>query len=135
MRRTVRVGIGLALMSGVCVVALSAQQPATSSVRTPIDVSKLGPQVGEQVPDFSLKDQNGKVWTRQSIMGPKGAMLVFYRSADWCPYCKTELIDLQSRVNELKAQGYALAAISYDSVPVLADFSRRRGISFPRRAS
>jgi len=39
--------------------------------------------VGQQVPDFSLKDQNGKVWTRQSILGSKGAMLVFFRSADW----------------------------------------------------
>ena len=53
------------------------------SKRTPIDLSKLGPQVGERVPDFSLKDQNGKIWTLQSIMGPKGAMLVFLRSADW----------------------------------------------------
>jgi len=51
--------------------------------RQKIDVSKLGPQVGERVSDFSLKDQNGKVWTLQSIMGPKGAMLVFVRSADW----------------------------------------------------
>ena len=51
--------------------------------RTPIDVAKLGPQVGERVPDFSLKDQTGKTWTLQSIMGPKGAMLVFLRSADW----------------------------------------------------
>ncbi len=48
-----------------------------------IDVSKVGPQVGERVPDFSLKDQNGKTWTLQSIMGQKGAMLVFLRSADW----------------------------------------------------
>jgi len=53
------------------------------SERTPIDVSKLGPQVGERVPDFALSDQNGKTWTLQSVMGPKGAMLVFYRSADW----------------------------------------------------
>ena len=27
--------------------------------------------------------QAGRVWTRESIMGPRGAMLVFYRSADW----------------------------------------------------
>jgi peroxiredoxin len=54
-----------------------AQPPAR------IDVSKLGPQVGDRVPDFSLKDQNGHAQTLQSIMGPKGAMLVFYRSADW----------------------------------------------------
>ena len=55
----------------------------SSPTRTRIDVSALGPQVGEQVPDFSLPDQNGEIWTRQSIMGPEGAMLVFVRSADW----------------------------------------------------
>ena len=51
--------------------------------RTRIDVSKLGPQVGERVPDFNLKDQNGTSWSLRSIMGSKGAMLVFFRSADW----------------------------------------------------
>ncbi|MBA3271514.1 MAG: hypothetical protein H0T71_13500 [Acidobacteria bacterium] len=53
------------------------------SARVAVDVSKLGPQVGERVRDFRLKDQTGKTWTLESIMGPKGAMLVFYRSADW----------------------------------------------------
>jgi hypothetical protein len=51
--------------------------------RTRVDVSKLGPQVGERVPDFRLMDQTGKEQTLQSIMGPRGAMLVFVRSADW----------------------------------------------------
>jgi hypothetical protein len=59
--------------------AAGAQSPA----RPKIDVSKLGPQVGERVPDFNLKDQSGKTWTLESIMGSKGAMLVFVRSADW----------------------------------------------------
>jgi len=51
--------------------------------RTPIDVASLGPQVGEQVPDFSLPDQNGRVWTRDSILGPNGAIVLFHRSANW----------------------------------------------------
>ena len=63
--------------------ALFAQTAAMAQSPNRIDVSKLGPQVGERVQDFTLKDQNGKPWTLQSIMGPKGAMLVFYRSADW----------------------------------------------------
>ena len=54
-----------------------------STPRAKIDVSTLGPQVGARVPDFSLKDQYGKTQTLQSIMGPRGAMLVFIRSADW----------------------------------------------------
>ena len=57
--------------------------PTSTPTRTRVDVSELGPQVGERVPDFSLQDQNGKTWTRQSIMGPQGAMLVFVRSANW----------------------------------------------------
>ena len=68
----------ITLLAGLLIQASLAQTP-----RQKIDVSKLGPQVGERVPDFSLPDQNGKTQTLQSIMGPKGAMLVFIRSADW----------------------------------------------------
>lgn len=63
--------------------ALLAQTATMAQSPNRIDVSKLGPQVGERVPEFTLKDQNGKPSTLSSIMGPKGAMLVFYRSADW----------------------------------------------------
>jgi peroxiredoxin len=40
-------------------------------------------------------------------------------------------VELQGRVVVLKRQGLGLAAVSYDSVGVLADFSKRRGITFP----
>jgi hypothetical protein len=67
--------------------ALALFSPAAAiagqSARSPVDVTKLGPQVGDRVPDFSLRDQTGREQTLRSIMGPKGAMLVFYRSADW----------------------------------------------------
>ncbi len=103
------------------------QAPAT----TRIDVSKLGPQVGQMVPDFSLRDQDGKIWTLRSLMGQKGLMLVFVRSADWCPYCKTQLTEIQTRVDEVRNKGLGLAAISYDSQEILAAFSKQRGITFP----
>lgn len=51
--------------------------------RTPIDIASLGPQVGEQVPTFSLPDQNGRIVTLDSVLGPNGAILLFHRSADW----------------------------------------------------
>ena len=44
---------------------------------------KTGPAAGSPAPDFSALDQAGHTQTLKSIMGPKGAMLVFYRSADW----------------------------------------------------
>jgi len=42
-----------------------------------------GPAVGKPVPSFVLPDQDGHERTVKSILGPKGALLVFYRSADW----------------------------------------------------
>ena len=42
-----------------------------------------GPAVGAVVPTFKAPDQNGSPHDLQSLMGPKGAILVFYRSADW----------------------------------------------------
>ena len=40
-------------------------------------------------------------------------------------------MELQDRVEELREQGIGVAAISYDSEEVLADFSARRDITFP----
>lgn len=67
------------LAGALCEAPLAAQQPPIQK----IDVSKLGPQVGQPVPDFSLTDQYGRKRNLNSLMGPKGAMLVFIRSADW----------------------------------------------------
>ena len=74
MSRSILVAIAL-VTTGL---TLRAQNPSEK-----IDVQKLGPQVGQTVPDFSLPDQDGKTRNLDSIMGPKGAMLVFIRSADW----------------------------------------------------
>jgi peroxiredoxin len=40
-------------------------------------------------------------------------------------------VELQGRLDTLKREGLSIVAISYDPVPVLADFSARRGITFP----
>jgi hypothetical protein len=74
--------LSITLFLGGVGTPLSAVPQAAPPPLTKIDVSKLGPQVGDRVPDFSVKDQNGNTQTLQSIMGPKGAMLVFIRSAD-----------------------------------------------------
>jgi hypothetical protein len=62
----------IALLFGVVMLAAQAA-----------DLQTLGPKIGERVPDFSLPDQHGTTRTLQSTFGPKGAVLVFFRSADW----------------------------------------------------
>jgi hypothetical protein len=49
----------------------------------PAQTLDIGPRVGEAFPDFRLKDQYGTARDLRSILGPKGAVVVLYRSADW----------------------------------------------------
>lgn len=64
-----------------CLVLMGAAGAARQAPK--VDTSRIGPQIGEQVPDFSGTDQFGQKHTLASSLGPKGAMLVFFRSADW----------------------------------------------------
>lgn len=53
-----------------------------------------GIQVGEKIPPFAAPDQFGHPQTFESLRGKHGLLLLFSRSADWCPYCKRHLIQL-----------------------------------------
>ena len=43
----------------------------------------FGPAVGTALPPFELRDQNGTARSLKSLLGPKGALILFFRSADW----------------------------------------------------
>ncbi len=76
------VALGLSLLGAGGAIVFSQSPPQESSMHAP-DVTKLGPQVGDKVPDFELADQHGQTRSLASLMGPKGLVLVFNRSADW----------------------------------------------------
>src|SRR5829696_2435956 len=61
-----------------------------------------GPNVGQRLASFRLTDQHGAVQTFETIRGPKGAMIVFYRSADWCTFCKSQLVEMEQSRADLK---------------------------------
>lgn len=65
------------------ILAIVAVAGLVVSAQAPPDIQTRGPQVGDVVPGFELVDQNGATQTVQSVAGPKGTMLVFFRSADW----------------------------------------------------
>jgi len=67
---------------GALVLAGSALLAAPQQAQ-PVDVTTLGPQVGQRAIEFRLPDQQGRAQTLASVAGPKGTMLVFFRSADW----------------------------------------------------
>jgi len=94
-------------------------------------LTSFGLDVGQKAPAFSARDQFGREQTLETLKGSKGTVLLFYRSADWCPYCKGQLIQLQSAKARFEEQGLKLAGISYDGEAILKFFADRRKIEFP----
>jgi peroxiredoxin len=92
---------------------------------------ELGPATGTKAPTIGAPlDQTGTPRTMASLMGKKGLVFFFFRSAAWCPYCQAQLIDLNSGVAELEKRGYNLVGISYDQPSVQANFIAERGLTF-----
>jgi peroxiredoxin len=94
-------------------------------------VEDLGPPVGVKAPDIGTRpDQTGKPRTLPDLMGKNGLVLMFFRSADWCPYCQAQLIEVNSGVAEIEKRGYRVAALSYDSPEILQAFTAKRHIAY-----
>ena len=82
-RRNSTAGLVVGLYLAIAAPSGSAAHQQSNSPVPAIDVERLGPQVGDALPEFSLRDQNGHVQSLKSLFGPKGAIIVFFRSADW----------------------------------------------------
>ena len=67
----------------ILLVAVAAGVVAAQQQPAAVDTSKIGPQVGAVAPAFEGIDQFGNRRSLSSVYGSKGAMLVFFRSADW----------------------------------------------------
>jgi len=48
-----------------------------------IPVAERGPAVGARAPEIRARDQFGREQTLQTLMGSRGVLLLFVRSADW----------------------------------------------------
>lgn len=114
-------------------ISLAVMVSAPLSAKDTDAPENIGPKVGQPLPlKITLKDQTGTMRSLSKMAGEQGTVLVFYRSADWCPYCRAQLIDLEQNASSTIAQkGYSLVGVSYDNVETLDQFSRKFSITFP----
>jgi peroxiredoxin len=92
---------------------------------------QVGPDVGAYIPDdFAAFNAAGEPVGLSDITGERGVVLGFVRSASWCPFCQTQMKDLQTIAADLEQRGYALAVLSYDAPTVLDQFAKRQGITY-----
>jgi hypothetical protein len=75
----VKTGIAALISFGLLTLASGQDnRPAGAAVAPPI-----GLEIGQQAPAFALADQFGHEQSNQTLEGPKGTVLLFFRSADW----------------------------------------------------
>ncbi len=85
--------------------------------------------VGQQAPDFTLRDQDGKKVTLSELRG-QTVVLVFY-PLDWSPVCTDQLNLYQDAMSDFRKQGASLYGISVDSAFSHKAFQEHLGIEFP----
>jgi peroxiredoxin len=82
--------------------------------------------VGEQAPDFTLRDQDGEKVSLSGFRGRK-LMLVFY-PGDFSPVCSDQLSIYQEVKPEIAEKGVELVGISVDSSFAHKAFQEKLGI-------
>jgi peroxiredoxin len=85
-------------------------------------------QVGEQAPDFTLKDQNNQERTLSEFRGDRNVLVVFYPLA-FSGICTVELNQLRDTLAEFT--DVQVLAVSVDSVYTLKAWSNQQGYDFP----
>lgn len=136
--RALRISVAVGLFSVVASLAL-AQQAAPPSQQanpglqgTPAQAALPTPlvKVGEMAPNFTLKDQNGKLVSLKDFRGKQNVAVAFYVFA-FSPGCSQEAKSFQQNLQKLEAANTQVLGITMDSGFANKAWTSDLGISFP----
>jgi peroxiredoxin len=117
-------------VTSVLVVLLSLTLFSSLSFAKSVSIN-VGPSVGDKAPSLTVIDKNKTAVNIDDLTAEKGLIILFFRSADWCPFCKKHLVELQGYADKFKALGYGIAAISYDNTEILNSFIQAHNLTYP----
>lgn len=86
-------------------------------------------EVGDKVPDFTVKDHNGNPISLSDYRGKK--LIVFFYPRANTPGCTAEACNLRDNYADLQAQGYELLGVSEDSSRKQSNFRKKFNLPFP----
>ncbi len=86
-------------------------------------------EVGDQAPNFSLQQMDGKQVKLSDLRG-KGVVLNFWGS--WCVPCKTEMPELEKQYQQNKDKGVVFVGVNIGESPItVKQFVDQVGVTFP----
>ena len=86
-------------------------------------------KVGDTIPYFELKDQQGELFKSNSVIGQKPAVVYFYPK-DETPGCTAEACSFRDNYEDFKELGAEVIGISSDSTGSHKRFAQRHRLPF-----
>lgn len=86
-------------------------------------------EVGEEIPNVTLKDPFGDDAELQELISKKPTLLIFYRGG-WCPYCNTHLSQLAEIEEQLYDMGIQILAVSPDQPSYLKESMMEHDLNY-----
>jgi mycoredoxin-dependent peroxiredoxin len=90
----------------------------------------MGLDVGEQAPDFELRNQHGEDVSLSKYRGAKNVVAVFYPFA-FSGVCTGEMREIRDRLPAFQNDDVQLVAISCDPLYALRVFADQEGLDYP----
>ncbi|MFC4618605.1 peroxiredoxin family protein [Camelliibacillus cellulosilyticus] len=107
-------------------------KPPKTSDDPPSVMGKIGLAVGNQAPDFTLKNFAGKTVNLSDFRG-KNVIINFW--ASWCPPCRAEIPELESYYQSHKNKAFTILAVDVTSteatVSGVKSFVQKNHMSYP----
>ena len=95
------------------------------------DAFDPGPAVGSHFPGVNATWQARELRTLREFAGRNGTVFVATRSADWCPYCMKQMIQLQEHKAAYDEAGIGIVAMTYDQPALQQASIEKWGIEYP----
>jgi peroxiredoxin len=93
-------------------------------------VAEEGLGVGDPLPDFSLEDGSGRLWTSGELLDRGPLVLALFRGG-WCPYCELTMVALEDARPAIEALGATAVGVMPGGREQVAAAASTRGVSYP----
>jgi len=121
----------IAMLPVLAYAPLTGAQPEQSSQPKQILPQKHDNplKIGDTMPRFTIADPTGGQHDLAKLLEQGPVVLTFYRGS-WCPYCATELGNLQERLDQINQTGATVLAISPEKPRNTEAMARQKDYGF-----
>ena len=86
-------------------------------------------ELGQSIPQFKLKDQNGSIYNSNDLMG--SPLVIFFYPKDFTPGCTAQACSFRDNMEVFMENGINVIGISSDSEKSHSNFASKYNLDYP----